>query len=137
MRGAAAGTVRAMSFEESPSGRAFKAAVEAGDVAALRALLEGDAEVRAEIDARCFEMGAPAVVVAARRGFAETQPALERTVHGELGVLRLARNDPRGALREFVAAQSWSDAAWIAERVLAIDEALDDYVQRRKREIAT
>jgi tetratricopeptide (TPR) repeat protein len=53
----------------------------------------------------------------------------ERQVHGELGVLRLARGEYAQALDSLLNAGFWMDAAYVAERVLTLDE-LQAYVDR-------
>jgi hypothetical protein len=53
----------------------------------------------------------------------------ERQVHGELGVLRLARGEYVQALDQLLNAGFWMDAAYVAERVLTLDE-LKNYVDR-------
>jgi hypothetical protein len=55
--------------------------------------------------------------------------AAERQVHGELGVLRLSRGDYVEALDSLLNAGFWMDAAYVAERVLSLDE-LKNYVER-------
>jgi len=53
----------------------------------------------------------------------------ERQVHGELGVLRLARGEYSQALDSLLNAGFWMDAAYVAERVLTLEE-LQAYVDR-------
>jgi hypothetical protein len=53
----------------------------------------------------------------------------ERQVHGELGVLRLARGQYVEALDSLLNAGFWMDAAYVAERVLNLEE-LRSYVDR-------
>jgi tetratricopeptide (TPR) repeat protein len=53
----------------------------------------------------------------------------ERQVHGELGVLRLARGEYAQALDSLLNAGFWMDAAYVAERVLTLEE-LQAYVDR-------
>lgn len=53
-----------------------------------------------------------------------------RQIAGELATLKLARRDYVEALDLFLKADFWDDAAWIAERVLRVEE-LRDYVRRR------
>ncbi len=52
---------------------------------------------------------------------------LEESASGDLGGLRLARSEFVGSLDAFAKAKMWSDAAYIAERVLTTDE-LKKYV---------
>jgi len=54
---------------------------------------------------------------------------LPRQVLGELGVFHLARREYTEALDALVRAGYWSDAAYVAERVLTVEE-LKDYVDR-------
>ncbi len=61
-------------------------------------------------------------------GDLERIPA-ERQVHGELGVLQLSRGEYVQALNSLLNAGFWMDAAYIAERVLTLDE-LKNYVDR-------
>jgi hypothetical protein len=58
----------------------------------------------------------------------ETFPA-GRQILGEIGVLRLARRDYVQSLDALLRAGFWDDAAYVAERVLTVDELLA-YVQR-------
>jgi LysM repeat protein len=53
----------------------------------------------------------------------------ERQMQGELGVLRLARGAYAQALDSLLNAGFWMDAAYVAERVLTLNE-LKDYVDR-------
>lgn len=53
----------------------------------------------------------------------------ERQVQGELGVLRLARGEYVQALDSLLNAGFWMDAAYVAERVLSLEE-LKTYVDR-------
>ncbi len=53
--------------------------------------------------------------------------SFEESASGDLGGLRLARSEFVGALDAFAKAKMWSDAAYIAERVLTTDE-LKKYV---------
>jgi LysM repeat protein len=55
------------------------------------------------------------------------QTSAERQVHGELGVLRLARGEYSQALDSLLNARFWMDAAYVGERVLTLDE-LKGYV---------
>ena len=48
---------------------------------------------------------------------------------GELGVLHLARGDYASSLDALLRAGFWADAAYVAERVLTLEE-LEAYVQR-------
>jgi hypothetical protein len=59
-----------------------------------------------------------------------------RTVLGELGVLRLHRKEFSLALDALLNGGHWADAAYVAERVLTVDE-LKNYVDRHWPEIAT
>jgi hypothetical protein len=61
--------------------------------------------------------------------YSSIQVSAERQVHGELGVLRLARGEYLQALDSLVNAGFWMDAAYVAERVLTADE-LKRYVDR-------
>ncbi len=65
-------------------------------------------------------------VEAASYCYPELIPA-EQQVLGELGVLRLARREYAQALDALLNAGFWMDAAYVAERVLTIDE-LKEYV---------
>jgi hypothetical protein len=53
----------------------------------------------------------------------------ERQVHGELGVLRLSRGEYVEALDSLLNAGFWMDAAYVADRVLTVEE-LKSYVDR-------
>ena len=53
----------------------------------------------------------------------------ERQIQGELGVLRLSRGEYIQALDSLLKAGFWMDAAYVAERVLTLNE-LKDYVDR-------
>jgi LysM repeat protein len=55
--------------------------------------------------------------------------SVERQVQGELGVLRLARGEYVQALDSLLNAGFWMDAAYVAERVLTLEE-LRSYVDR-------
>ncbi len=59
----------------------------------------------------------------------EVKPAIRPRASGELGALRLARGEYVAALDALLRGGYWSDAAYVAERVLAVDE-LRAYVDR-------
>ena len=64
------------------------------------------------------------------QSFGDLPPvSAERQVHGELGVLQLSRGEYVQALDSLLNAGFWMDAAYVAERVLTLDE-LKDYVDR-------
>jgi hypothetical protein len=58
-----------------------------------------------------------------------------RSAMGDLGVLRLTRGQYVDALDLLIKADAWTDAAYVAERVLTVDE-LKAYVDRRHPEPA-
>lgn len=60
---------------------------------------------------------------------ADVHPALRPRANGELGAVRLARGEYTAALDVLLRGGYWSDAAYIAERVLTIDE-LRAYVDK-------
>jgi hypothetical protein len=59
----------------------------------------------------------------------EVKPAIRPRASGELGAVRLARGEYAAALDALVRGGYWSDAAYVAERVLTVDE-LRAYVDR-------
>ncbi|HMO65266.1 MAG TPA: hypothetical protein PKE47_08615, partial [Verrucomicrobiota bacterium] len=52
----------------------------------------------------------------------ETPDRAVRRLRGERGALRLAQGDFHGALEDFLRSGHWTDAAYVAERVLTVDE---------------
>ncbi|HVV73615.1 MAG TPA: hypothetical protein VHI52_19250, partial [Verrucomicrobiae bacterium] len=62
--------------------------------------------------------------------------AAERHLLGELGLLRLSRSEYVPALDAFLKAGFWSDAAYVAERVLSVQE-LKAYVDGSWAEVST
>lgn len=64
-----------------------------------------------------------------KTGGANENIAAGRQLLGELGLLRLARREYAQALDAMLRAGFWMDAAYVAERVLTVDE-LKDYVER-------
>jgi len=63
------------------------------------------------------------------RGSVPERIAVERQVRGELGVLQLSRGEYVQALDALLNGGFWIDAAYVAERVLTLDE-LKNYVDR-------
>ena len=61
--------------------------------------------------------------------FSYYRNSAERQIHGELGVLHLACGDYVQALDSLLNAGFWMDAAYVADRVLTVDE-LKTYVDR-------
>ncbi len=61
--------------------------------------------------------------------YAYWRTSAERQFHGELGVLQLSRGEYVEALDSLLNAGFWMDAAYVAERVLTLDE-LKNYVDR-------
>ena len=59
--------------------------------------------------------------------YSSYRTSAERQMHGELGVLRLSRGDYVQAVDSLLNAGFWMDAAYVAERVLTLDE-LKGYV---------
>ncbi|MFN0069348.1 MAG: hypothetical protein ACKVYV_17130, partial [Limisphaerales bacterium] len=55
----------------------------------------------------------------------ETPARAVRRLRGERGALRLARGDFTGALDDFLRSGHWTDAAYVAERVLTVEELKD------------
>lgn len=59
----------------------------------------------------------------------QVRPALTPHVYGDSGAVQLARGDYKGALSALVHGGYWSDAAYVAERVMPTDE-LRAYVEQ-------
>ena len=57
-----------------------------------------------------------------------THPTVQRIVSSELGAILLAEQDYVGALEAFMHGGYWPDAAYVAERILSIDE-LEKFVE--------
>jgi tetratricopeptide (TPR) repeat protein len=64
-----------------------------------------------------------------RERIATTEPFPFEAASGDLAMLRLARGEFDGALQFFLAGHHWQDAAYVAERVLTVDE-LAAYVRQ-------
>lgn len=59
----------------------------------------------------------------------------DETVRTEVGLLLLGRRDYTAALDMLVRGMSWDDAAYVAERVLTVDE-LTDFIAKRDKDAA-